>query len=123
MEELRTTHSRGSRLHPFRSLLILLGFVLIGMSVGGLLAMVVLLGWTTAQGEDAVLNAGEMLTNPELFEGSWYALMMVQAVSHAFTFLVPCPACCSGVCSKAGGGRISTPARSPPCSRSGWWRC
>ncbi|WP_266367234.1 CPBP family intramembrane glutamic endopeptidase [Tellurirhabdus rosea] len=71
-------------------MLILLGFVLIGMSVGGLLAMVVLLGWTTAQGEDAVLNAGEMLTNPELFEGSWYALMMVQAVSHAFTFLVPC---------------------------------
>jgi len=89
MEDLRTTQAPGFRLHPFRSLLILLGFVLIGMSVGGLLAMVALLGWTTAQGEDAVLNMAEIMTSPELFAGGWYALMLVQAVSHVFTFLVP----------------------------------
>lgn len=76
--------------HPLGSLLILLGFVLIGASLGGILSAVILGGWALAQGEDTALNIGQLLSNPERFEGSWPLLMVVQAVSHLFTFLLPC---------------------------------
>jgi len=89
MTDFRAQSTAPGELHPGRSLLILLGFVLIGMSLGGILAAALLLVWTTSLGEDALLNSAELLNSPELFEGSWYLLMGVQSISHAFTFLLP----------------------------------
>jgi uncharacterized protein len=89
MEEYRANVPTSRPLHPFRGILVLVGFMLLGMSIGGFLAGLLILAWTAAQGEDAVLNMLEILEKPEQFEGSWYLLMLVQGVSHLFSYLIP----------------------------------
>jgi membrane protease YdiL (CAAX protease family) len=90
MEDFRQTPSSNSPLHPFRSLLVLLGFVLLGMSLGGLLAGVFLTAWASASGNTSVTDITGILTNPADYPGSWHLLMLIQAVSHLCSFLLPC---------------------------------
>lgn len=89
MEDFRSASSSGTPLHPFRSLLVLLGFILLGMSLGGLLAGLFLAGWATSGGHD-VSDIADILNNPADYSGSWQLLMLVQAVSHLCSFLLPC---------------------------------
>ncbi|WP_138993850.1 CPBP family intramembrane glutamic endopeptidase [Larkinella sp. C7] len=90
MEDFRLTPSSNPPLHPFRSLLVLLGFVLLGMSLGGLLAGVFLTAWASASGNTSVTDITGILTNPADYPGSWHLLMLIQAVSHLCSFLLPC---------------------------------
>ncbi|GAB3893103.1 hypothetical protein GCM10028803_06880 [Larkinella knui] len=90
MENFRPTRSPNPPLHPFRSLLVLLGFVLLGMSLGGLLAGLFIAGWASANGSKSVADITDILTNPASYPGSWHLLMLIQAVSHLCSFLLPC---------------------------------
>ncbi|GAB3334536.1 hypothetical protein GCM10027299_42830 [Larkinella ripae] len=89
MEDFRSTSPSSNTLHPFRSLLVLLGFVLLGMSLGGLLAGMFLAVWATSGGQD-VSDIADILSHPAEYPGSWHLLMLIQAVSHLCTFLLPC---------------------------------
>ncbi|WP_128547856.1 CPBP family intramembrane glutamic endopeptidase [Larkinella soli] len=89
MEDFRATAPNTNRLHPLRSLLILLGFILLGMSIGSMIAGAVIVAWAAAGG-NTVTNAFDLLNHPKDFAGSWYLLMFVQGISHLFSFLVPC---------------------------------
>lgn len=89
MEEFRSTTSPGRSLHPVRSLLVLLGIVLLGMSLGGFLAALFIAGWVTVSGEHAISDISDILANPADYSGSWQLLMLIQAVSHLCTFLLP----------------------------------
>ncbi|MFC5409048.1 CPBP family intramembrane glutamic endopeptidase [Larkinella bovis] len=89
MEDFRSTSPPANSLHPFRSLLVLLGFVLLGMSLGGLLAGLFVAGWLGVGGSRDMGNITDILTNPAGYPGSWYLLMLIQAVSHLCTFLIP----------------------------------
>lgn len=73
----------------WRGLLILLGFILIGTSVGNILAVVAVSSiWSTEGG-----FSGSMITtlieNPEELPYGWNALMLLQTLVHLFTFLIP----------------------------------
>jgi uncharacterized protein len=72
------------------SLLVLVGFVLIGMVLGNILAVILVAIYTgtDAGGASAMLN--EMLTNPSLVEDGWNAMMILQGTAHLFSYLVPC---------------------------------
>ncbi|WP_460636020.1 lysostaphin resistance A-like protein [Larkinella harenae] len=89
MEDFRVTSPPSNPLHPFRGLLVLLGFVLLGMSLGGLLAGFVLAGWAASSGSQRISDITDLLTNPADYPGSWHLLMMIQAISHVCTFLLP----------------------------------
>ncbi len=88
MEDFRSASPSTNPLHPLRSLLVLLGFILLGMSLGGLLAGVFLAGWASTSGYE-VGEITDILNNPADFPGSWQLLMLIQAVSHLCSFLLP----------------------------------
>lgn len=90
MEDFRPTRSSNPPLHPFRSLLVLLGFVLLGMSLGGLLAGLFIAAWASGNGGKSASDIADILTNPADYPGSWHLLMLIQAVSHLCSFLLPC---------------------------------
>ncbi len=62
-------------------LLLLTGSVFLGMTLGGVAALLVLL--PTGQ------NAIDLLQHPMSYANSWYWIMAVQAVSHVCSFLLP----------------------------------
>lgn len=62
-------------------LLLLTGSVFLGMTLGGVAALLILL--PTGQ------NAIDLLQNPMGYAGGWYWIMAVQAVSHICSFLLP----------------------------------
>ncbi len=65
-----------------RSLLILIGFLLLGMTLGALLAAVILLGF-------AHLPPGTDITTAPPDARNWYPLMVMQGLSHVASFLLP----------------------------------
>jgi len=89
MEEYRVKPSASSQLHPFRGLFILIGFVLVGMSLGSLVAALFIIGWAQATGKEASINILDILDKPQDYEGSWYLIMAIQGVSHLITYLLP----------------------------------
>ncbi|HEV7348160.1 type II CAAX endopeptidase family protein [Telluribacter sp.] len=75
--------------NTWRSLLVLIGFILIGMSVGNILAAMLLLAYLATQGDFSMDVITTLLQNPEQVPNGWYALMILQSTAHLFTFLVP----------------------------------
>ena len=76
--------------NTWRSLLVLTGFILIGMSVGNILAVLLLisfLGNSDGMASLDILNT--LIQSPESVPNGWYALMLLQATAHLFTYLVP----------------------------------
>jgi uncharacterized protein len=76
--------------NTWRSLLVLTGFVLIGMSVGNILAVLLLinfLGGSDGMASLDILNT--LIQSPESVPNGWYALMLLQATAHLFTYLIP----------------------------------
>lgn len=73
----------------WRGLLILLGFILIGTSIGNLLGVLAI---SSIWGNDAGFSASMITTlieSPEDLPYGWNALMLLQSLVHVFTFLIP----------------------------------
>jgi uncharacterized protein len=70
--------------------LVLFGFVLIGMAVGNVLAILVvaLFTHTDANGATGLLN--QLLNTPEKVPNGWNAMMILQGTVHFFSYLLPC---------------------------------
>lgn len=71
------------------SLLLLVGSVLLGMTTGALLATGVAYLVGSLTGNGSMPNLTKLLTNPTAYPGAWTTIMVVQAVSHVCTFLLP----------------------------------
>jgi membrane protease YdiL (CAAX protease family) len=74
---------------PWRNVMLLLGLVLLGMSLGNLLAIGVIMALSMPQGGVGLDAVAQMLQNPQQYPNSWWYLMLLQAISHPFTFLIP----------------------------------
>lgn len=74
---------------PWRNVMLLLGLVLLGMSLGNLLAMSAIMIFSLPQGGMGLEDISRMLQKPELYPNAWWYLMLLQSISHLFTFLVP----------------------------------
>jgi membrane protease YdiL (CAAX protease family) len=74
---------------PWRNVMLLLGLVLLGMSLGNLLAMSAIMILSMPQGGLGLEDISRMLQKPELYPNAWWYLMLLQSISHLFTFLVP----------------------------------
>lgn len=89
MTEMHPSFSRPRIPGTWGSLLVLTGFVLIGMAIGNLLAVLMVMAlW----GNDPFLsmeNLSGFLENPALSTNGWNAMLLLQAIGHLFTFLVP----------------------------------
>ena len=72
---------------PWRNMMLLIGLMLVGMSVGNLiaLALIMLLSYGTLNMEQIT----DMLQNPANHPHAWWYLMLLQSVTHVCSFLVP----------------------------------
>jgi uncharacterized protein len=76
--------------NTWRSLLVLIGFVLIGMSVGNILAVLMLIKFLgNGEGMASVDILNTLIQSPESVPNGWYALMILQSTAHVFTYLIP----------------------------------
>ncbi|NIJ53564.1 CPBP family intramembrane glutamic endopeptidase [Dyadobacter arcticus] len=71
------------------SLLVLIGFVLIGMAVGNILALMILAMFLSADAESISGLLSQLITNPAKVPNGWYALMILQGTVHFFSYLLP----------------------------------
>lgn len=71
------------------SLLVLIGFVLIGMAVGNVLALIVLAIYFSADVENIATLLNQLITAPEKVQEGWNALMILQGTVHFFSYLLP----------------------------------
>jgi hypothetical protein len=75
---------------PWRNVMLLLGLVLLGMSIGNIVAMlVILLIGVLLGGPSNLEQISQMIQEPQLFSHAWWYLMILHSVSHLFTFLIP----------------------------------
>lgn len=76
--------------NTWRSLLVLVGITLVGMSVGNMLAVLMLAkvfgGSAGMQGMEIVTT---LIRSPEEVPNGWYGLLLLQATAHVFTYLLP----------------------------------
>jgi membrane protease YdiL (CAAX protease family) len=72
------------------SLLVLVGFVLIGMAIGNVLAVFIVALYTHTPAGDASLLLNHLLNNPDQVENGWSAMMILQGTVHFFSYLLPC---------------------------------
>ena len=71
------------------SLLVLIGFVLIGMAVGNVLAILILALFLSADASTAVTILNQLITEPNQVPSGWYAMMILQGTVHFFSYLFP----------------------------------
>ena len=69
--------------------MLLFGLVLLGSSLGNLLAMAAIMALSMTHGGLGLEDIAQMLQKPEAYPHSWWYLMLIQAISHSFTFLIP----------------------------------
>lgn len=74
---------------PWRNVMLLLGLVLLGMSLGNILAMVAIMAVSISQGGMGADDIARMLQEPQQYPNAWWYLMLLQSISHLFTFLIP----------------------------------
>jgi membrane protease YdiL (CAAX protease family) len=72
------------------SLLMLVGFVLIGMVIGNILAMVALALLTHSDAEQVTVMLNQLFNHPEQVENAWNAQMILQGTVHFFSYSLPC---------------------------------
>lgn len=76
--------------NTWRSLLVLVGFILVGMSVGNILAVFLLaklLGSGQEMASMEIINT--LIRSPQEVPNGWYALLLLQATAHVSTYLIP----------------------------------
>jgi membrane protease YdiL (CAAX protease family) len=71
------------------SLLVLIGFVLIGMAVGNVLAVMVIALYLKVDTNSITTILNQLITNPAEVKNGWYALMMLQGTVHFLSYLLP----------------------------------
>ncbi|WP_019986501.1 CPBP family intramembrane glutamic endopeptidase [Rudanella lutea] len=71
------------------SLLLLVGTILLGSTVGALLATGAAFLVGLLSGHTTTPDLTALLTSPTRYPGAWNTIMLIQAISHVFTFLVP----------------------------------
>jgi len=71
------------------SLLVLVGFLLIGMAVGNVLALLVLALFLKTDASTAVTLLNQLITDPNQVPNGWYAMMILQGTVHFFSYLLP----------------------------------
>lgn len=74
---------------PWRNVMLLFGLILLGSSLGNLLAMAAIMALSMTHGGMSFEDIAQLLQHPEAYPHSWWYLMLLQAISHAFTFLIP----------------------------------
>jgi uncharacterized protein len=71
---------------PWRNVMLLIGLVLVGMSIGSFFVLAVLMIFNP----DSSLESLQKFTqNPENYANGWWSMMLMQAISHVFTFSIP----------------------------------
>lgn len=76
--------------NTWRSLLVLVGFILVGMSVGNMLAVLFLMKFLgSGEGMAGVEIITKLIQTPEQVPNGWYGLMILQATAHLSTYLIP----------------------------------
>lgn len=71
------------------SLLVLVGFMLIGMAVGNVLAVMILAIYLGADTESVSSLLIQLFAEPEKIPNGWNALMIMQGTVHFFSYLLP----------------------------------
>ncbi|MBO9612491.1 MAG: CPBP family intramembrane metalloprotease [Dyadobacter sp.] len=71
------------------SLLVLVGFMLIGMAVGNVLAVMALAVYLGADTESVTALLTQLFAEPEKVPNGWNALMIMQGTVHFFSYLLP----------------------------------
>jgi len=71
------------------SLLVLVGFMLIGMAVGNVLAVMVLAVYLGLDTESVTALLTQLFAEPEKIPNGWNALMIMQGTVHFFSYLLP----------------------------------
>ncbi|MGN7889061.1 CPBP family intramembrane glutamic endopeptidase [Dyadobacter endophyticus] len=71
------------------SLLVLVGFMLIGMAVGNVLAVMALAIYLGADTESVTVLLTQLFAQPEKIPNGWNALMIMQGTVHFFSYLLP----------------------------------
>ena len=69
--------------------MLLIGLILVGLSVGNLIAMTVITVLGAIFNDFTFSQFNQLLRNPQIFVHGWWYLMLLQVFSHSFTFLVP----------------------------------
>ena len=76
--------------NTWRSLLVLVGFILVGMSVGNILAVLMLVKILGSGHEMASMDIiNTLIRSPQDVPNGWYALLLLQATAHVSTYLIP----------------------------------
>ena len=70
--------------------LVLIGFVLVGMAVGNILAIFVVAIYTNTDSGGATGLLNQLLNTPEQVVNGWNAMMILQGTVHFFSYLLPC---------------------------------
>ncbi|MEZ0539251.1 CPBP family intramembrane glutamic endopeptidase [Fibrella arboris] len=88
MREQQTSYQLTPEPQPLRSMLLLFGFIMLGMTLGALVAALIVGAGAMASG-GAMHSVPELLQKPASTPNGWWWLMIVQAISHVSTFLLP----------------------------------
>ena len=71
------------------SLLVLIGFVLIGMAIGNVLAVMLIALYLKVDTNSITTILNQLITNPAEVKNGWYALMLLQGTVHFVSYLLP----------------------------------
>ncbi|MBO0952329.1 CPBP family intramembrane glutamic endopeptidase [Fibrella forsythiae] len=88
MRELQSSYPLTPEPQPLRSMFLLFGFIMLGMTVGALAAALVVGAGALASG-GTIKSVTELLQHPSATPNGWWWLMLVQSLSHVCTFLLP----------------------------------
>jgi len=70
-------------------MMLLLGLILLGMTLGNLLAMIAIMVISLNSEAMSLEDIAQMIQNPQQYPNAWWYLMVLQSISHLFTFLIP----------------------------------
>lgn len=71
------------------SLLVLVGFLLIGMAVGNVLALAILALFFSTDANGVIVLLNQLISEPSNVPNGWNAMMILQGTVHFFSYLFP----------------------------------
>jgi uncharacterized protein len=74
---------------PWRNVMLLLGLIVFGMGAGNVLGFIVFWLGNGFGLDVAIQQLPELIQNPSTIPNGWWYLMILQLLSHSFTFLLP----------------------------------
>ena len=90
MEDLHPLRTQlYSQREPWRNIMLLLGLILLGMSIGNLLGVIAVTVLSQFYTPLNMEQLAELLQTPNRFSGAWVYIMIIQVFAHLFTFLIP----------------------------------